>query len=185
MERAAPILRINARDRNGKAAQRIDPFHDPVPFSGILAVGGDEFIHREMLVRAVPVHIGVRGEKCSDSPARPAREPPARRLLYPCRTSPYNSYIIYGNDRIAAHFPDFRKPVLPIMDPNRLSSQNFICGTPHLRCAALCGGDHSHRKTRESAVSFAVLPDKRENFTLRVRVFLFLFLNVQHGQHAV
>lgn len=66
MERAAPILRINARDRNGKAAQRLDSFHDPVPFSGILAVGGDELIHREMLVRAVPVHIGVRGEICSD-----------------------------------------------------------------------------------------------------------------------
>ena len=71
------------------------------------------------------------------------------------------------------------------MDPNRLSLQNFICGTPHLRCAALCGGDHPHRKTQERTVSFAVLPDKGENFTLRVGVFLFLFLNVQHGQYAV
>lgn len=49
----------------------------------------------------------------------------------------------------------------------------------------LCGGDYSHRKTRESAVSFAVLPDKGETFALRVGAFLFLFLNVQHGQYAV
>ena len=66
MERAALILWINVRDRNGEAVQYFDPFHGPVPLSGIFAVGDDEFIHREMLVRAVPVYVGVRGEICSD-----------------------------------------------------------------------------------------------------------------------
>ena len=69
------------------------------------------------------------------------------------------------------------------MDPNQLSLQ--ILFVVRRICAALCGGDHSHRQTRESAVSFAVLPDKGETFALRGGAFLFLFLNVQHGQHAV
>ena len=30
-----------------------------------------------------------------------------------------------------------------------------------------------------------MLPDKEEKFALRAGAFLFLFLNVQHGQHAV
>ena len=45
---------------NGQPVCLHDPFHLSTPFSRILAVRLDKFLHTEVLVGTVPIYIGLR-----------------------------------------------------------------------------------------------------------------------------
>lgn len=56
-ERYTSVLRIDACDRNDQIVCPFDPFDGSVPFSGIFAICNKVFLHRKMLVGAVPIHM--------------------------------------------------------------------------------------------------------------------------------
>ena len=65
MERSGTIFRIYPCCGDDHIIRRNDLFNLAVPLAGILAVGSYEFLDREMLVGAMPIHIGIGMEKFS------------------------------------------------------------------------------------------------------------------------
>ena len=59
MERSRAILRIYSCCGDNHIVRRDDLFNLAVPIAGILAVGSYKFLDREMLVRAMPIHISI------------------------------------------------------------------------------------------------------------------------------
>ena len=59
MERSGAILRMYPCCGDNHIVRRDDLFDLAIPITGIVAVGSYKFLDREMLVGAMPIHIGI------------------------------------------------------------------------------------------------------------------------------
>lgn len=68
MERRASVFGIDTNNCNNQIIYNFYSLNGSIPFSGILTICGNIFIHRKMLVAAMPIYIGVRMKVFSNFP---------------------------------------------------------------------------------------------------------------------
>ncbi len=59
MKRQRLILRINVGHRDKQIPRSFNSFDLAVPIAGVFTIGDNEFVHVKMLIRTMPIHIGV------------------------------------------------------------------------------------------------------------------------------